>query len=178
MAEGGYFLVSAHREENVDSPQRLASLVASLNAVAAEWGLPLLVSTHPRTRKRLEAGEYPAGPLVRFHPPFGFLGYNRLQLGAACVLSDSGTIAEESTMLGFPAIALRSSIERPEALDTGAITMTDLNPAAVVAGVRFAIGRGRAPAVPADYRVTNTSERVVNFILSTAGSHRQWSGLR
>ncbi len=178
MAEGEYFLVSAHREENVDSPERLALLVASLNAVAAEWGLPLLVSTHPRTRKRLEAGEYAADPLVRFHPPFGFLGYNRLQLGAACVLSDSGTIAEESTMLGFPAITLRSSIERPEALDTGAITMTDLDPATVVAGVRFAMARGRAPEVPVDYRVTNTSERVVNFILSTAGSHRVWSGLR
>ena len=85
----------------------------------------------------------PAHPLVQFHPPFGFLDYNRLQLGAACVLSDSGTISEESTMLGFPAVTLRSSIERPEALDTGSITMTDLDPATVVAGVRFAMARGR-----------------------------------
>ena len=92
----------------------------------------MLVSTHPRTRKRLEAlGRAVAAthPLVRFHEPFGFLDYNRLQLGAACVLSDSGTISEESTMLGFPAVTLRSSIERPEALDTGSITMTDLDPA-------------------------------------------------
>jgi UDP-N-acetylglucosamine 2-epimerase (non-hydrolysing) len=119
-----------------------------------------------------------AHPLVRFHPQFGFLDYNRLQLGAACVLSDSGTISEESTMLGFPAVTLRSSIERPEALDTGSITMTDLDPATVVAGVRFAMARGASPELPADYAVTNTSERVVNFILSTAGQHRFWAGLR
>lgn len=178
LAEDGYFLVSAHREENVDSPARLERLVACLNAVAGEWGMPVLVSTHPRTRKRLEAGSFDADPLVRFHAPFGFLGYNRLQLGAACVLSDSGTIAEESTMLGFPAVTLRSSIERPEALDTGSITMTDLDPALLLSGVRFAMNRAGSPLAPADYQITNTSERVVNFILSTAGSHRQWSGLR
>ena len=197
VTAGQYFLVSAHREENVDRPERLALLVESLNAVAEEWGWPVLVSTHPRTRKRLEAGLWEsdsgseagsasgvggrglaAHPLVRFHPPFGFLDYNRLQLGAACVLSDSGTISEESTMLGFPAVTLRSSIERPEALDTGSITMTDLDPATVVAGARFAIARGASPALPADYAVTNTSERVVNLILSTAGQHRFWAGLR
>ena len=81
-------------------------------------------------------------------------------------------------MLGFPAVTLRSSIERPEALDTGSITMTDLDPATVVAGVRFAMARGASPELPADYAVTNTSERVVNFILSTAGQHRFWAGLR
>ena len=184
VTAGEYFLVSAHREENVDRPERLALLLDSLNAVAEEWGWPVLVSTHPRTRKRLEAALRPgsatlaAHPLVRFHEPFGFLDYNRLQLGAACVLSDSGTISEESTMLGFPAVTLRSSIERPEALDTGSITMTDLDPATVVAGVRFAMARGASPELPADYAVTNTSERVVNFILSTAGQHRFWAGLR
>lgn len=175
----GYFLVSAHREENVDQPQRLALLVDSLNAVAHRWGKPVLVSTHPRTRKRLEAGvELAVDPLVRFHEPFGFLAYNKLQTQAACVLSDSGTISEESTMLGFPAVTLRSSIERPEALDTGSITMTDLDPDVVVAGVGFAMSRGTAPAVPADYVVTNTSERAVNFILSAAPQHRFWAGLR
>jgi len=112
---GRYFLVSAHREENVDSPARLTALLECLNGVAAQWGLPVLVSTHPRTRRRLEALEgTPVDDLVRFHEPFGFLDYNRLQMSAACVLSDSGTIAEESTILGFPAVTLRSSIERPE----------------------------------------------------------------
>ncbi len=176
---GHYFLVSAHREENVDNSERLASLVASLNAVAENWGLPILVSTHPRTRKRLEAGgDLHTDPLIRFHPPFGFLDYNKLQLESACVLSDSGTIAEESTMLGFPAVTLRGAIERPEALDTGAITMVDVTPDEVVAGVEFAMARGRSPEAPADYCVTNTSERVVNFMLSTAPQHKQWSGLR
>ncbi len=108
----------------------------------------------------------------------GFLDYNRLQTDARCVLSDSGTIAEESTILGFPAVTLRSSIERPEALDTGAITMTDLDPQAVPRGMRFAMGRGGAPERPADYRIENTSERVVNFILSTAFQHEFWAGLR
>lgn len=179
VASREYFLVSAHREENVDNPARLEQLISSLNAVAARWELPVLVSTHPRTRKRLEGS---AGndvhPLVRLHQPFGFLEYNKLQLESACVLSDSGTIAEESTMLGFPAVTLRGAIERPEALDTGAITMVDLAPETVLPGAEFAMARGRSPELPADYCVTNTSERVVNFILSTAPQHKQWSGLR
>ena len=120
--------------------------------LAADWDLPVLVSTHPRTRKRLEALTGRAThPLVRFHEPFGFLDYNRLQLGAACVLSDSGTIAEESTILGFPAVTLRSSIERPEALDTGAITMTDLDPLVLPTAIRFAMGRGGGGERPVDY---------------------------
>ena len=179
VEEGEYFLVSAHREENVDNPERLGALLQCLNVLAADWDLPVLVSTHPRTRKRLEALTGRAThPLVRFHEPFGFLDYNRLQLGAACVLSDSGTIAEESTILGFPAVTLRSSIERPEALDTGAITMTDLDPLVLPTAIRFAMGRGGGGERPVDYQVTNTSERVVNFILSTAFQHEFWSGLR
>ncbi len=187
VTAGGYFLVSAHREENVDSPDRLTLLLGCLNAVAAEWELPVLVSTHPRTRKRLEGlAGVEVNPLVRFHEPFGFLDYNRLQLSAACVLSDSGTIAEESTMLGFPAVTLRSSIERPEALDTGAITMTDLDASAVLRGVRFSMARAAGAAAgeprggvrPVDYQVLNTSERVVSFILSTAFQHQFWTGLR
>ena len=176
---GRYFLVSAHRQENVDSPDRLRSLLECLNAVATRWDLPVLVSTHPRTRKRLEnVPDASVSELVRFHEPFGFLDYNRLQMDARCVLSDSGTIAEESTILGFPAVTLRSSIERPEALDTGAITMTDLQPEAVLRGIDFAVGRDGVSERPADYRIGNTSERVVNFILSTAFQHEFWSGLR
>lgn len=179
MEPGRYFLASAHREENVDSPARLAALLECLTRVAETWGWPVLVSTHPRTRKRLAGlgAEDAAHDLVHFHEPFGFLDYNRLQLGAACVLSDSGTIAEESTILGFPAVTLRSSIERPEALDTGAITMTDLDADALVTAIRFAMARG-AGQRPADYAIANTSERVVSFILSTAFQHRAWSGLR
>ncbi len=102
----------------------------------------------------------------------------RLQQDARCVLSDSGTVSEESSILGFPAITLRSSIERPEALDTGSITMTDLDAQLVLNGIEFVTARPVAPAPPVDYEVTNTSERVANVILSTAPQHRFWSGLR
>lgn len=184
LTAGEFFVVSAHREENVDPPKRLELLVDSINTVANAWGWPVLVSTHPRTRKRLEEAEGLRGggllphPLVQFHAPFGFLDYNRLQMTSACVLSDSGTVSEEAAMLGFRAITLRSSIERPEALDTGSITLTDLEPTMVMAGVRFAMSRGSSTQLPTDYAVTNTSDRVINFILSTASQHRFWSGLR
>ncbi len=182
LDEGGYFLVSAHREENVDSPGRLTRLLACLAAVRARWELPVLVSTHPRTRKRLEALATGLPEGVQFHEPFGFHDYNRLQKSAACVLSDSGTIAEESTLLGFPAITLRDSIERPEALDTGGIVMTGVDARDVVAAVELAMARTTAPApsrlTPDDYLVENTSERVAAFILSTARRHADWAGLR
>jgi UDP-N-acetylglucosamine 2-epimerase (non-hydrolysing) len=178
LEAGGYFVVSAHREENVDSPDRLKQLLSCLTAVRDQWGLPLLVSTHPRTRLRLE--QLPAWlgiEGVSFHAPFGFHDYNSLQINAACALSDSGTISEESIMLGFPAITLRSAIERPEALDAGRIVTTDLDPRQVVAAVADAQGQ-RGGSVPAEYEVTDTSTRVVRFIMSTAFQHRSWSGLR
>jgi UDP-N-acetylglucosamine 2-epimerase len=179
LTEGGYFLVSAHREENVDSPARLRALLDSLVAVRDEWQLPVLVSTHPRTRLRLEALEgAPDLSGITFSEPFGFHDFNQLQLKACCVLSDSGTIAEESSLLGFPAVTLRSSIERPEALDTGSIVMTDLDPRVVVAGVRAAIANKGMADIPRDYQIDDTSLRATNFMLSTAFQHATWSGLR
>jgi len=184
LTEGGYFLVSAHREENVDSPARLQLLLECLVAVREKWNLPIYVSTHPRTRKHLEAlPEWTEPEGIVFHEPFGFHDFNRLQLSAACVLSDSGTIAEESTILGFPAITLRDSIERPEALDTSGIIMTglgvrDVMEAIVVAMANRPAERGVSGATPNDYLIENTSSRAVNFILSTARRHRAWSGLR
>jgi len=184
LTEGGYFLVSAHREENVDSPERLRMLLDCLIAVRAKWGLPVYVSTHPRTRKRLEAlpnWTEPEGFV--FHEPFGYHDFNRLQLGAACVLSDSGTIAEESTIMGFPAITLRDSIERPEALDVGGIIMTGLDERDVVEAIAVTIRQREAneasgSMVPEDYEIDNTSERVANFILSTCRRSATWAGLR
>ena len=179
ISQGGYFLISAHRQENVDNRVRLQLLIDTINLLAETWRNPVIVTMHPRTRKRLAEMDVPAPhELVRFEVPFGFFDYNRLQLDSACVLSDSGTIAEESAILGFPAVALRSAIERPEALDTGSILMVDLDPERVVAGVSIAMARDSEGSVPIDYTVTNTSERVVNFILSTAGQHKLWSGLR
>ena len=184
LSEGGYFLVSAHREENVDSPARLQMLLECLVAVREKWSMPIYVSTHPRTRNRLQAlPDWTAPDGIVFHEPFGFHDFNRLQLSAACVLSDSGTISEESTILGFPAITLRDSIERPEALDTGGIIMTGLDARDVVAAVTVAMANrpaehGVSAVTPNDYLIDNTSSRTVNFILSTAHRHRSWSGLR
>ena len=180
LHSGGYFLVSAHREENVDSPARLRMLLDCLDAVRRRWDLPVVVSTHPRTRKRLEElGVDTSGKEIRFMEPFGFHDYNRLQLDAACVLSDSGTISEESSILGFPAITLRDSIERPEALDAGSIIMTGLDAADVVAAVGIAMADGPiTSSVPAGYEIGDASNRVVRFIASTAGRLHQWAGVR
>lgn len=176
----GYFLVSAHREENVDTPGRLEQLLACLAAVRDHWGFPVIVSTHPRTRRRLEEiGRFTQSNRLRFLEPFGFHDYNKLQLEAACTLSDSGTISEESSILGFPAVTLRDSIERPEALDTGSIMMTGLNPEDVVRNVAVAMTDANqgGGSVPAGYEVTDVSSRVVKFILSTVNRHRAWAGL-
>lgn len=177
LEEHGYFLVSAHREENVDSPDRLRMLLDCLERVWEEWQIPVLVSTHPRTRKRIEAGEFTLAGDIRLHEPFGFHDYNRLQLGARCVLSDSGTISEESSLLGFAAVTLRGSIERPEALDAGAIVMTDLSAKDVVNSVRLQ-AQGRKFTLPSGYEVDDTSNRVATFIQSTAHRHAHWAGLR
>ena len=180
VATGQFFVVSAHRQENVDSPDRLLELLGSLRAVYERWGHPVLVSTHPRTRKQLEAlpGFAEIDGIV-FHEPFGFLDYCKLQVNATCVLSDSGTISEESTILGFPAITIRDSMERPEALDSGAIVMTGLRADEVVLGIEEALRSYPSPrTIPAGYEIADTSRRVVRFILSTLSRHHAWAGIR
>ncbi|MFI5931857.1 non-hydrolyzing UDP-N-acetylglucosamine 2-epimerase [Actinoplanes sp. NPDC051494] len=181
LEAGGYFLVSAHREENVDDPERLGLLLDCLRTVRDQWKLPVLVSTHPRTRKRLEQHAEDPTSLegIAFHEPFGFFDYVHLQMKAKCTLSDSGTISEESAVLDFPAVTLRDSIERPEALETGAIVMARLDPRAVIESVTCVIDNSGSPTVcPADYMVRNTSETVVNYILSTVNVHASWDGIR
>ncbi|MEQ4204251.1 UDP-N-acetylglucosamine 2-epimerase (non-hydrolyzing) [Actinopolymorpha sp. B9G3] len=177
LEPGKFFLVSTHREENVDSPQRLEMLLKCLVAVHQRWGMPIIVSTHPRTRKRLDALALDLdGVDVRWLGPFGFHDYNKLQLEAACVLSDSGTIVEESTLLGFPAVSLRESTERPESFDAGSLILGGTSPLTVDAALSHALQTDR-PAIPHEYMVTNTSTRVLHFIQSTAPLHRTWSGL-
>jgi UDP-N-acetyl-L-fucosamine synthase len=180
-----YFLVSAHRQENVDSPERLKDLLETLKKVNETWGLPIMVSTHPRTRKQLESiPGYKETKGVVFHEPFGFVDYNKLQLNAKCVLSDSGTISEESIILGFPAVTIRDSMERPEALEFGGIVMTGLNATNVIAGIRSVTedrssAKGALPqSLPAGYEVTDCSTRVVRFMLSTISRHHEWAGIR
>lgn len=186
LSDRGYFIVSLHREENVDSTARLSALVDALNRIAAQYDMPIIVSTHPRTRKRLDVLEgVMLDDRVQWMKPFGFHDYNKLQMRAFCAISDSGTIAEESSMLGFPAITPRDAIERPEGLDIGCLIMTGLSPDTILEGIA-AITRGFADRqaaglthpVPADYCITNTSERVVNLVLGTARLSNAWDGIR
>lgn len=184
LTEGNYFLVSAHREENVDSPERLMLLLDCLTAVKNRFDLPIFVSTHPRTQKRIEElSDWSRPDGIIFNKPVGFHDYNKLQLSAACCLSDSGTIAEEATLLGFPAVTLRDSIERPEALDSGGIIMTGLDKDDVVTAVALAMKNdhardGISDVTPQDYLIDNTSQRTIQFILSTARRHHAWAGIR
>jgi UDP-N-acetylglucosamine 2-epimerase (non-hydrolysing) len=172
-----YFVVSAHREENVDDPARLKRLLDCVCAVRSRWPLPVIVTTHPRTRKRLEqlspSPETLAG--LSFHEPFGLIDYIQLQRHARCTLSDSGTISEEASIMDFSAVTLRESIERPEALDAGSIIMTGLDPEGVVEAVAQA---GTGIPSPAEYQIPDTSRRVVQFILSTVRRHHEWAGIR
>jgi UDP-N-acetylglucosamine 2-epimerase (non-hydrolysing) len=174
LTDGEYFLVSLHREENVDNPERLASVLDALGQLADEYGVPVLVSTHPRTRNRLESQPEELKAKLRFHPPFGFNDYVKLQQSAKLVLSDSGTISEESSILGFPAVTLRDAIERPEALDAGAIITVGIEVDAIRAGVRLALEQAQEIAsrsIPFEYQITNCSLRAVNFIHSTVSTH-------
>jgi UDP-N-acetylglucosamine 2-epimerase (non-hydrolysing) len=163
-----YFVVSSHREENVDSRERLRDLLDSLNGLAAAYGFPIVVSTHPRTRKRLAGMELGTlNPLITFMQPFGFLDYIKLQMQAACVLSDSGTITEEASLLGFRAVTIRQAHERPEGMDEGTLVMCGLSPSQVLAAVRFAMDSNVPPAKPVcDYQGGPVSRKVVNIVLS------------
>lgn len=177
----GYFLVSAHRQENVDSPARLAVLLESLNAIYEQWGLPVLISTHPRTRKRLEKIEgYDKNPGLIFHEPFGFFDYVALQMNAKVVISDSGTISEESAILNFPAITIRDSIERQEALEKGSIILTGLDKDQIknALSMLMNIEQSKAEGLPEGYEVQDFSMRVSKFILSTVNRHHEWAGIR
>jgi UDP-N-acetyl-L-fucosamine synthase len=186
LEAGKYFIVSLHREENVDSKDRLAQAMAALNQLGAAYDMPVIISTHPRTRKRLDAIEgLTLDPRIRDMKPFGFHDYNHLQMQAFCAISDSGTIAEESSILDFPAITPRDAIERPEALDTGNIIVTGLNADTIAEAVAAVTtmhaerkAAGVAGIIPADYQIMNTSERVTKLILGTARLSNGWDGIR
>lgn len=179
LKTGEYLLVSVHREENVDYPQNLMSIGVALNSLAASFGLPLIVSTHPRTRKRLELLKgFRFDPLIRFLKPFGFMDYNWLQMNARCVISDSGTISEESSILKFPAVTIRNSMERPEAIDAGTIILTGFDPETVENSVNLAVNeKAKFSKICPDYEIPNVSLRVLKLILGTTRLHKQWSGL-
>ncbi|SEE94508.1 non-hydrolyzing UDP-N-acetylglucosamine 2-epimerase [Pseudomonas migulae] len=171
LEQDKFFIVSIHREENVDTPDNLRDLLDTLRALADQYGFPLIVSTHPRTRKRLEAlGESLDHPLIRFVKPFGLLDYIKLQMSAFCVLSDSGTITEEASLLNLPAVTLRNAHERPEGMDEGTLIMSGLKRGSVMDAVRVVTSQHsreqrKVPVVP-DYQGGPVSLQVVRVVLS------------
>jgi UDP-N-acetylglucosamine 2-epimerase (non-hydrolysing) len=170
LEKNKYILVSAHREENIDIEENFMDLVNSLNSVAEEFKIPIIYSTHPRSWKRIEEKKIKFNPLVKKIKPFGFIDYNKLQQNAFCVLSDSGTLSEESVILNFPAVLIRTSTERPEVLDKGSIIIGGIKSSEVIQAVYSAVEMFRAMdnrnILPVDYQDTNVSMKVVKIIQS------------
>jgi UDP-N-acetylglucosamine 2-epimerase (non-hydrolysing) len=171
LKEGEFFIVSAHREENVDTPQNVLDLVETLNALATRYQVPVIVSTHPRTKKRLDALELGVlNPQIQFLKPFGFFDYIKLQMAAKCVVSDSGTITEESSLLNLPAITIRSAHERPEGMDAGTLVMSGLKKERVLQAVEVIVAqhqRGKQEiGRVSDYDAGAVSKKVLRIVLS------------
>jgi UDP-N-acetylglucosamine 2-epimerase (non-hydrolysing) len=178
LKQGQYFLVSAHRQENVDNQYRLLDLIATLNEIAVNFSLPILVSTHPRTKSKLNALSIDINPLIMFHEPFSFIDYCKLQKESRLVLSDSGSVSEEAVILGCRAITIRNSMERPEALEAGSIILSGISSQGVLKAVEVIESGKTSKSPPLDYLIPDTSTRVINFITSTIFQHHYWSGIR
>jgi UDP-N-acetylglucosamine 2-epimerase (non-hydrolysing) len=205
LEKNNYFVVSIHREENVDNQENLEQILETLNQIAESYQLPIIISTHPRTRKRIEslhpslithhsslltlhpspftANSSPIThhPLLRFHKPFGFIDYVQLQKNAKCVLSDSGTISEESAILNFPAITIRNSMERPEAIDTGTIILTGFDYKTIMNSIKVTIDEfvnRKNKDIPDEYKISDTSWRVLKIIIGTAKLSNKWEGIK
>jgi UDP-N-acetylglucosamine 2-epimerase (non-hydrolysing) len=184
LVNNEYFIVSTHREENVDNPKNLKSILNILNSLATQYNKPVIVSTHPRTRKRIEAlissTNEEMNPNIQFLKPFGFFDYINLQMNALCAVSDSGTISEESAILSFPAVSIRSSMERPEALDAGTIVLTGFNEQVVLDSIRIVIeefSEKNNSQIPQEYLIENTSWRVLKLILGLSKLSNDWWGV-
>ncbi len=176
-----YFVASIHREENIESKESLAKLIDSLNAVAEIYKMPIIVSTHPRTSKRLSEYKFKVNKLVNFHKPMGYFDYNKLQKNAFCVLSDSGTIQEESSIMGFPAIQVRVSSERPESFDEGVVILSGLDKNVILQSIEITtkqVAEGKKFKVPLAYQADNVSSKVLRLIVGLAKIVRQRRGCK
>ena len=174
LIEGEYVIVSAHREENIDSEVNFQNLLTSLEGIANYFNKKVIVSTHPRTRKKMETiGFVNSNPNVIFMKPFGFFEYIKLQMKAFCVVSDSGTITEESSLLGFPAVTIRQAHERPEGMDEGTLIMTGLEKGNILKAIEVTIAHFKESDKPyqvvVDYKVSNVSKKVIKIIMSYTG---------
>jgi UDP-N-acetylglucosamine 2-epimerase len=172
-----YILVSSHRQENIDFSERFEDLLNTLKEVSLKMKLPVLVSTHPRTRKILDQKNLSKDNNIIFHDPFNFSDYNKLQKDSLVVLSDSGTISEESSMLNFKAITIRNSMERPEALEAGSIVMAGIKSIQVLEAIRIVTENPRSMTIPEAYKVQDCSIRTTNFIVSTINEYKFWNSL-
>ena len=170
LSSGGYFLVSAHREETVDEPNKLGLLIGTLNQLAQIYKLPIIFSTHPRTRQRLEQLDVMPNPLILFQKPFGFFDYMHLQINAKCVLSDSGTLTEESSICNFPALNIREAQERPEGFEEASVMLVGSNIDRILQGLKILENQGRGIErtlrIVSDYACNNVSEKIARIILS------------
>ncbi|MEH7249102.1 UDP-N-acetylglucosamine 2-epimerase (non-hydrolyzing) [Neobacillus niacini] len=169
LEKNRYILVSAHREENIDNENNFLCLMNALNQIAARYQIPVIYSTHPRTMKYIKNREFTFHPLIRNLKPFGFFDYNKLQMDAYCVLSDSGTLSEESAMLGFPGILLRTSTERPEVLDKGTVLIGGIKENEIEQAIKLAVEMNQNQeeiSLPMDYYDSNVSVKVVKIIQS------------
>jgi UDP-N-acetylglucosamine 2-epimerase (non-hydrolysing) len=170
LREGKYFVVSSHREENINYEKNFRGLIEALNQIAEKYGYPIIVSTHPRTRKMLDAKKIEVRPEIQFLKPLGFSDYNALQLRSCAVLSDSGTISEESSILNFPALNIREAHERPEAMEETSVMMVGLNPERILQGLNHLIQENQSNnkqfRIVGDYSVPNVSDKIVRIILS------------
>lgn len=167
-----YFVASIHREENVESKESLAKLIDSLNSVAEKYKMPIIVSTHPRTANKLKEYNFKADKLINFNKPLGYFDYNKLQKNALCVLSDSGSIQEESSIMKFPAIQLRVSSERPEAFDEGVLILSGIDKNIILQAIDITtkqFSAGEKFNIPKNYQDTNISNKVLRLIVGLAG---------
>ncbi|REC52778.1 MULTISPECIES: non-hydrolyzing UDP-N-acetylglucosamine 2-epimerase [Chryseobacterium] len=170
LEEGKYFVVSSHREENINSEKNFNGLIESLNAIAEKFGYPIIVSTHPRTRNMIDKKQVEVRPEIQFLKPLGFHDYNALQMRSYAVLSDSGTISEESSILNFRALNIRDAHERPEAMEEASVMMVGLSPERILQGLtqlqQQKVGAERNYRPVSDYSMPNVSEKMVRIILS------------